>query len=298
MGDPVPVRVARSRTVVRYCPSTRIPLPSHAAAAACLATSGPPALRHPPRRGAARLPDTTGTAPRPARHVAATTWFPPRRPARQARSLRASAALLAVGGTPPSARYREVDVLVPLRCVDRLCCCFAARHWVSTRCCHHTPGFFVPATSPVATGDCGAPYHRVITRAPTILLAQPLPRLARRPTLPPVTTAFPHPATGRGRRLRPLPGAGTVVTGLAPQTARPTNTTTARITVSLARVRDQRLGAPRRHASPERAHQRGGRGKFLISCAAQLLHQRRRPRPDTAGEPHQAAAQSLPAPGT
>ena len=49
MGDPVPVRVAGPRTVVRYCPSTRIPLPSHAAAAACLATSGPPAFRHPPR---------------------------------------------------------------------------------------------------------------------------------------------------------------------------------------------------------------------------------------------------------
>ena len=40
----------------------------------------------------------------------ATTWFPPRRSARQARSLRASAAPLAVGGTPPPARYREFGV--------------------------------------------------------------------------------------------------------------------------------------------------------------------------------------------
>ena len=50
MGDPASVRTSGSRTGVRHCPSTRIPLPSHAAAPACLATSGPPALRHPPRR--------------------------------------------------------------------------------------------------------------------------------------------------------------------------------------------------------------------------------------------------------
>ena len=48
---PVPVRVPGPRTVVRHCPSTRIPLPSHAAAAACLSTSGPPAFRHSPRLG-------------------------------------------------------------------------------------------------------------------------------------------------------------------------------------------------------------------------------------------------------
>ena len=54
--------------------------------------------------------------------------------------------------------------------------------------------------------------------------------------LAPVTTASLHPATGRGRRLRPLPAAAAVVTDLAPRTARPTNTTTARIVVSLARV--------------------------------------------------------------
>ena len=103
MGDPVPVRVAGPRTVVRHCPSTRIPLPSHAAAAACLSTSGPPAFRHPPYRALPVFPDTTGIAPSPARYVAP-------RPgsrhsgalARQARGpSRALAALLAVGGTPP-----------------------------------------------------------------------------------------------------------------------------------------------------------------------------------------------------
>ena len=71
MGDPVPVRVAGPRTVVvRYCPSTRIPLPSHAAAAACLSTSGPPAFRHPPNRALSVVPDKTGIAPSPARYVA------------------------------------------------------------------------------------------------------------------------------------------------------------------------------------------------------------------------------------
>ena len=51
-----------------------------------------------------------------------------------------------------------------------------------------------------------------------------------------VTTGSSHRATCRGRRIRPLPAAGALVTGLAPQTARPTNTTTARIIVSLTRV--------------------------------------------------------------
>ena len=39
-------------------------------------------------------------------------------------------------------------------------------------------GLFVPATSPVATDVCGAPYHRGITLASTIFLAIPLARLA------------------------------------------------------------------------------------------------------------------------
>ena len=43
------------------------------------------------------------------------------------------------------------------------------------------------------------------------LLAKPLARLARRPLQRPVTTGFPHPATGRGRRLRPLRAATAVV---------------------------------------------------------------------------------------
>ena len=145
----------------------------------------------------------------------ATTWFPPRRvlPGRR--------------GVPPApwrppwpsvvrfppARYHEDGVPVPMRCVDRLCCCVAARHWRSFSLPLSHAGLFVPATSPVATGVCGAPYHRVITRAPAIFLAKPLARLAARPLWRPVTTGPPHPATCHRRRYRPLPAAGTVVTG-------------------------------------------------------------------------------------
>ena len=42
-----------------------------------------------------------------------------------------------------------------LRCVDRLCCAVAARHCFGTIRCHHTPGSFVPAKSPVATVIAG-----------------------------------------------------------------------------------------------------------------------------------------------
>ena len=135
MGDPVLVRVAGPRTVVRHCPSTRIPLPSHAATAACLSTSGPPAFRHPPRRALSVFPDTTGTAPRPARHVAPRPGSRHARlVARQARGpSRALAALLAVGGTPPSARYRECGVrcLAMRRRPPMLLRC--SGHWRSSR---------------------------------------------------------------------------------------------------------------------------------------------------------------------
>ena len=135
MGDPLPVRVAGPRTVVRHCPSTRIPLPSHAAAAACLSTSGPPAVRHPSRRALSVFPDTTGIAPSPARHVA------PRPGSRHAGSCPAGAGSLPrLGGLPwPSVvrlhpRATAHVAYGALRCVvDRLCCCVAARHWRSSR---------------------------------------------------------------------------------------------------------------------------------------------------------------------
>ena len=101
------------------------------------------------------------------------------------------------------ARYHEVGVQVPLRCVDRVRCCVAARHWRSFSLLLSHAGLFVPATSPVATGVCGAPYHRVITLAPAIFLAKPLARLAARPLLRPVTTGSPPP----GDRPRKAPSA-------------------------------------------------------------------------------------------
>ena len=156
MGDPVPVRVAGPRTVVRYCPSTRIPLPSHAAAAACLSTSDPPAIRHPPRRALSVSPDTTGTAPRPARHVAP-------RPGSRHAGLPGRHALSVPRRPPWPSWYAPLRALprirrtVPLRCVDRLCCSSAARHWRSFSMLLSHAGLFVPATSPVATSVCGAP---------------------------------------------------------------------------------------------------------------------------------------------
>ena len=110
MGDPVPVRVSGPRTLVRYCPSTRIPLPSHAAAAACLPTSGPPAFRHPPSRALPVSRTRQGPLPVPhdtSRHdlIAATPDVCP-----------AGTVSPRLGGppgrcgTPPSARYREYGV--------------------------------------------------------------------------------------------------------------------------------------------------------------------------------------------
>ena len=142
MGDPVPVRVAEPRTVVRYSPSTRIPLPSHAAAAACLSTSGPPAIRHPPRRALSVSPDTTGSAPRPARHVA------PRPGSRHAGSCPAGAGSLPrLGGLPGRQLYAS-----PPRATTKLayrCLCDASTAYAAALqrgtgaasiCRFHTPG--------------------------------------------------------------------------------------------------------------------------------------------------------------
>ena len=70
MGDPVSVRTSGSRTEVRHCPSTRIPSPSHAAAAACPLDIWPASLSAPAAPCVARSSGTTGIAPDHARHVA------------------------------------------------------------------------------------------------------------------------------------------------------------------------------------------------------------------------------------
>ena len=104
MGDPAPVGVSGPRTLVRQCPSTRIPSPSPTAAAACLATSGPPALFG--TRRAARCPSFGHDGfPRPARCVAPRLGSPPRRfpGIARLRDMRLSWPLVV---SPPSARYR------------------------------------------------------------------------------------------------------------------------------------------------------------------------------------------------
>ena len=75
-------------------------------------------------------------------------------------------------------------------------------------------GLFVPATSPVATVIAGHLSHRVITRAPTIFLAKPLARLARRPLWHPATTGYRACSRGTPHRECNVPRrARRVVTG-------------------------------------------------------------------------------------
>ena len=64
-----------------------------------------------------------------------------------------------------------------------------------------------------------------------------------------------------------------------------------------APLRDQVLRPCRRHAAPERTNRRIRRGEVLVPRTTQLFRQRRRPRPDAAGEPDEAAGQSFPSPG-
>ena len=114
MGDPLPVRASGPRTHVRYCPSTRIPLPSHAAAAACLPTSGPPAFFG--TRSAVRYPfiryDRDRSPSRTTRR--ATTWFPlnagvlPRQ-----RGYPAPCGSLAIGGIAPIRALPRIWRTVP-----------------------------------------------------------------------------------------------------------------------------------------------------------------------------------------
>ena len=173
-GRPGTRQGGRSRTVVvRYCPSTRIPLPSHAAAAACLSTSGPPAFRHPPYRALSVFPDTTGIAPSPARHVA------PRPGSRHAGSCPAGAGSLPRLGGPPGRRwYASVRALPRMwRTVpcDASSTAYAAALQRGTGAAL-VAAFTRRALRPAATDVYGAPYHRIITRAPKIFLARPLAR--------------------------------------------------------------------------------------------------------------------------
>ena len=142
MGDPLPCyQGIRTPHKKRYCPSTRIPSPSHAAAAACLPTSGPPAFG---TLRAVRFRTTLRT----------TTWCAATPGCSPAAAVSRARGSLAVGGMPPPARYRERGVpCLAMRRPPMLRCCSEALF--STIRCHHTPGSFVPAKSPVATVIAG-----------------------------------------------------------------------------------------------------------------------------------------------
>ena len=101
-----------------------------------------PAIRHPPRRALSVCPDTTGTAPRPARHVA------PRPGSRHAGSCPAGAGSLPrLGGPPGRQLYAS-----PPRATTRLayrCLCDASTDYAAALqrgtgaasiCRFHTPG--------------------------------------------------------------------------------------------------------------------------------------------------------------
>ena len=149
MGDPAPVGVSGPRTLVRQCPSTRIPSPSPAAAAACLPTSGPPALFG--TRRAARCPSFGHDGfPRPARCVAPRsirrhTGFPAVR-------VSAPCGFLAVGGIAPIRALPRMWRTVP--CDASTAYAAALQHGTGSSPPTGdaiTPGSSVPGTSPMAT---------------------------------------------------------------------------------------------------------------------------------------------------
>ena len=122
-------------------------------------------------------------------------------------------------GTPSSARYRECGVR-----------CLAMRRRPSTAAALQRgtraalfAAFTRRALRPghVACGDrCVRgtipPHHHAGIKD---LLSTTLAATGRKADFGPRHYRTPHRATGRGRRLRPLPGAGTVVTGLARRAA-------------------------------------------------------------------------------
>ena len=194
MGDPVPVRVAGPRTFGAVWPVDAFSLAVACGGRGVSLDIWPASHSAPAAPRAVRLSghDRDRSPSRTTRR--ATTWFPPRRvlPGRR--------------GVPPApwrppwpsvvrfppARYHEVGVPVPMRCVDRLCCCVAARHWRSFSLPLSHAGLFVPATSPVATGVCGAlltPRHHAGT---SNLLSKALGATGRKAALAPRHYRIPH----------------------------------------------------------------------------------------------------------
>ena len=190
MGDPSHCNAARSDPAkLRFSPSTRIPLPSHAAAAACPEDTGPASLRHSgrralPRCGARhRISPLSRTKPR-ATACCVLHARPIVRPAR----VTARRSAMAVEDTPPFARDRDV-ALGALAARRPHCRAIAARHVGHLPVPSHAR-HFVRQRPRKAASERGGLYHAVITLASVACLADPLPPLAWRPLLPPVTTPF------------------------------------------------------------------------------------------------------------
>ena len=235
MGDPVPVRVAGPRTVVRYCP-----IDAYSLAVACgsrgvsldiwPASHSAPAV---PRAVRLSRHDRDRSPSRTTRR--ATTWFPPRRlsPA-GAGSLPRLGSLPGRRGPPPSARYRECGLRCHAMRRPRYAAALQQGTWSALSVLPSHAGLFVPATSPVATVIAGhlstassRGHQRSSYQSPW--RDWPQGRFCA-PSLPdPHQTASPRGPVVTGRRLHSAHHS-------AAHIARPTNTTTARIVVSLARV--------------------------------------------------------------
>ena len=174
-------RQSRSRNELRYSPLTRIPLPSHAAAAACpRRTPVPPAIR---RAGLRALPATGhdfGSLLRPARDlaprpVALCTPNGIVEPARYPRD----AALWPSRERPPS-RATATWRSVPLRRVDRTAARLRRGTSGTFRCRHKRP---TSVRRRPWEGQVTATHSTmsIITPASVACLADPLPPLAWMP---------------------------------------------------------------------------------------------------------------------
>ena len=136
MGNPIPCNPGHPDSATRCgtSPSTRIPLPSHAAAAACLSTPVPPAIRragHPalPRMGhdiGSLLCHARDLAPRPVANCTPDSSPGPRGSPRAA----AQWPLRSRPRSRATATWRSV----PLRCVDRAAARLRRGTWDTFRC--------------------------------------------------------------------------------------------------------------------------------------------------------------------
>ena len=208
-SDPAKQVVRIPQRIAVRAQSTRIPLPSHAAAAACRRDTVPPAIR---RAGQVRRPvpgHDNGSLRRlardlPPRPVALCT--PDNRSG--PRGVRAPQRNGRRGVAPVRARPRRgarcpcgASTALPRDCGEAR----PAPSGAPTNARR-----FVRRRHPEAASDCGRLYHAVITPALLACLADPLPPLAWRPLLPPVTTPSPLPATFPAR-----PFSGVVTGGFA-----------------------------------------------------------------------------------